>query len=328
MENIKQYPILTKACTDQLKGIAIVLVILCHLHIYNIINFPFVKYAGAWGVAVFLLLSGYGLVQSYLINGIEKNYFRRRFNKIIPAYFIITFLWICLDVFVFHKFYTVKTIFMALVGLNFSRSIDSSMWYLTFILLWYVIFYIVFKIPINNLFKVALLLLASCIFMFHSHYDNFTTSINYQFKLHSCTFPLGVCLGLYYAKMLSVIKDKATIIISITGILSICLFLITSFLFAIYPKVIIHFFQNILFAVGCIIIFMLLDRYEIKSKILMFIGSISYEMYLFEYAFIKKYPILSISANILLSFLFFLTLLILCSLLLRTLSRTFNFTYT
>lgn len=319
LDNSNQYPQLTKTCTEQLKGIAIILVVLQHLGTVKF-NLPLITYAGRWGVAVFLLLSGYGLAQSYLINGIEKDYFKKRFIKIIPAYFIVTFLWICIDTFLLHKFYTWQTICLALIGFDFSRSVDATMWYITFILLWYVIFYIVFIIPINNILKVALLFVASFIFMFYSQY-NFMTQVSDHFMLHSFTFPLGVCIGLYYSKMISFMKDKATISISIIGILSIFSFLITCFLLIIYPKERILFFSNILFAGGCTIFIMLLDYYGIRSKILLFIGSISYEMYLLEWAFIRKYPILSLSSNILLSIFFYLILLMLCSLLLRTLVR-------
>lgn len=51
----------SKHTTNNLKAVAIILVILGHL--------GFINKSGAWGVGIFLLLSGYGLTQSYIKSG-------------------------------------------------------------------------------------------------------------------------------------------------------------------------------------------------------------------------------------------------------------------
>jgi len=221
------YPLLDKTCTEQLKGIAIILVVLHHLSMLKFINLPFLSTSGGnWGVQIFLLLSGYGLAQSYIKSGIIRNYFYKRFKKIIPAYSTVTVLWIIIDLLFLNKAYSWQTILLALIGMDFSRSVDPTMWYITFIILWYIIFYFVFKIPINNIFKLGLLIVFSYLFIFHWKY-NFTSKIYFQFQHHAIAFPIGICIGLYYSKLMFIVKEKAITLLTIAGLLLFFTFFLT-----------------------------------------------------------------------------------------------------
>lgn len=75
----------------ELFGIAAIMIILHHLTIRNlgVLTNPymFIRVQGAMGVDIFLMLSGIGLYFSYTSCSLKEFYFRR-FKRIIPAYLL------------------------------------------------------------------------------------------------------------------------------------------------------------------------------------------------------------------------------------------------
>ena len=80
--------------TTSLKGIAIVIIILCHtMGCFTRVFTPL----GGIGVAMFLILSGYGLNESFKRNGIE-GFWVKRFSRVwIPYFFAVTLVWLLLE---------------------------------------------------------------------------------------------------------------------------------------------------------------------------------------------------------------------------------------
>ena len=81
-------------------GIAIMLIVLCHIQYtciwngigYKIINFLFRN--GDCGVEIFLLISVYGLCYSYCSNSL-KDFYIRRFIRIFPMYILFLIIPLC-----------------------------------------------------------------------------------------------------------------------------------------------------------------------------------------------------------------------------------------
>jgi len=80
---------LSKRNTTVLKGIAIVLIFICHLAGNN--NIRIFTPLGGIGVCVFLILSGYGLSMSYKKNHLNK-YWTKRIVAIYPLYLLATII--------------------------------------------------------------------------------------------------------------------------------------------------------------------------------------------------------------------------------------------
>lgn len=112
----------SKHTTNNLKAVAIILVILGHL--------GFINKSGEWGVGIFLLLSGYGLTQSYIKSGII-GFFKKRLLAVILPYSIVMIIWIFVDYILGNK-YRILTIGTSILGLNFKSVIDVTMWYISF----------------------------------------------------------------------------------------------------------------------------------------------------------------------------------------------------
>lgn len=278
---------LDKNCTEQLKCIAILLVIFGHLSADKIIQAAFLSHAGSQGVTLFLFLSGYGLTKSYLKKGINKKILFNRFSKILLPYSMITALWIIIDTFIYHKAYSKSTIILSIIGFDFNRSIDASMWYISFILLWYIFFNIIFKLPTKNIVKLILLLFVSYLFKYHPVY-RYTHEVSYQWGLNAFTFPLGVMAGLYLDNINKKLGSKY-INLAYGFTFLICLF---TFMISLgYISLGTHIFaiSNCAFAFTTIIIILFINTMGYFSRALNFIGCISYELYLLEAALMWKY---------------------------------------
>lgn len=78
--------ILSKDQTDQLKGLAIIAVILGHLWVHAVGNIPKLLFSGE-AVAMFLILSGYGLTSSYGNRKVQHgSYIAARIMRVMIPY--------------------------------------------------------------------------------------------------------------------------------------------------------------------------------------------------------------------------------------------------
>ncbi|MEA0565043.1 acyltransferase [Lysinibacillus irui] len=271
--------ILDRKNTQQLKGFAILLVLLGHTGMIN--------FAGAYGVSIFLLVSGYGLAQSYLKNGTYQ-FLSKRIDKVLVPYFIITLIWFVIDYFVYHISYPWRDIAYTLFGLKFQSQIDPSMWYITFLLMWYFAFYLIFSLPLKNFMKVILIFLT--ILLFERHTTLFTNASGAQIYLFE--FPVGVVLGLYLTKIKKLPKNYIFALLLIISIVSIMLFIVSLKnldLDLIYAK-----YTAFFAGISAILLFSIL--HILNMKVLNFInmlfeklGSLSYEIYLIEFMVLMKY---------------------------------------
>lgn len=142
-----------------LRGIAILLVLLGHTKI--------VRLGGAGGVALFLILSGYGLNSSCESGGL-RDYWRRRVRKVWLPYFFVGVL----DVFLLRA-RGAGPVLCTLAGLDLGMIADPTMWYISYIFFWYAVYYVFarlfagFPVQKRRIFITAGLLLACvpCVFL-------------------------------------------------------------------------------------------------------------------------------------------------------------------
>ena len=122
-----QTSILSKPLATAMKGVAILLVMLSHVG-NDGFRLKFLIPLGAIAVAVFLVLSGYGLMESYAKNGLS-GFWRKRFLRVLLPYF----LWM-----------VAYAAFLSLNGWDLPLE-EFRYWFVEYILLWYAIFYFVLR---------------------------------------------------------------------------------------------------------------------------------------------------------------------------------------
>lgn len=263
-----------------LKGIAILTVIFAHANggkITDIIpilnNSKLMSIFCQGGMALFLLLSGYGVFTSYLNNGL-RSYWDKKFKKIfIPA----IFLQICYFVFTIIKQYIqfkeISIDWTTVVGSVFcissKNSIDGAMWYLSYLFFCYMSFYIFFT-------QKKQLGVRVCVF---SIYWIISMLFSKQLWPNSfyCVSSFGI--GVIYSYITNVLRyqfsNKIKIIIVVVSILA-----GTGYYFYFRQNTILDNIASNLIAFMIIILSTITDCK--KLKVLYFIGVHSFYLYLLQ----------------------------------------------
>lgn len=273
--------LLDKNTSNQIKGLAISLVLIGHAGL--------VSNAGAWGVSIFLFLSGFGLYQSYSRNGIGS-FFSKRICTIFIPFTIVTILQIIIDYFFFSTEYSSATIFLTLLGLNLKATVDPTMWFISFLLIWYLLFYCVFNLKLGDTIRISLLFLGGLCLIFA---NNLFSPAAGMF-LYTFCFPVGVLFSSLINRVTKIVKQSSPIWLGTIFVVCFLFFLVTFQLHFLsigkVAKYICYFISNWFFTISVIGAFLLLRLYNKDSRILLALGSLSYEIYLVEGFYLVKYP--------------------------------------
>ena len=260
--------IITKRETTMLKGIAILLIVIEHMgQAYDV---GIVNPLGPIGVCLFLFLSGYGLSCSYQENG-RKNYFRKKIFKVYVPYVLtvgLFLLWggLCLRI----PLTGVQVVrFFTLLELP-----QGSYWYLILMFYWYVMFYLLTFIYKHDSVLIPSLFICSFMIIVIENYQR-----GYVWQFFS--FPIGVILGKHRFNIETGAKKWSPLLIC----LSIITVLIkkTSYVESHELGVADTILQIVLTL--SLSNYIVLNRkkimnHEMVQKMMLFLGAISYELYL------------------------------------------------
>lgn len=267
--------IFDRSHTNTIKGIAILLVMLGHIGI--------IPHAGAYGVVLFLMLSGFGLVQSYFNSGLG-NFFSKRLSKVIIPYAVITVIWIVLfghPAILSGDYYQLA---LVVLGLDLNTTVDPSMWYIPYVIIWYVVFYLTFSANISNHIKILILFLFSIYLYKNAHIFPLPTGAG----LYVTAFPIGAAMGVIFYMLRERSFNEKYLIIGcfVFSVLSLC----ASLYF--YQGISFSFFDYAATNISCAFLVIgitsLFSILNVSFRIFEFFGKISYEMYLLEYMFLMK----------------------------------------
>jgi peptidoglycan/LPS O-acetylase OafA/YrhL len=185
--------------TNELKGLAILLVIFGHIGYFlvsgNLFLFPISNISGV-GVDLFLFLSGYGLVVSALKKPrtIGKFYNDRLLKLLVPFWLVLILLFLA-DFFILNKTYSLIYMASSFLGFfptaNLYADIDSPLWYFTLILFYYLIFPLVF-IKKRPWVSAIIIYAVSALIIFNV---GFIGGVRYFYDVHSWAFPIGMVIG-------------------------------------------------------------------------------------------------------------------------------------
>lgn len=253
--------------TNLLRGIAILLVILQHISGYLGTNI--FTPGGGTGVAIFLLLSGFGLNESFKKKGLTSFWENRIIKVFIPYILLISVLFIT-DIKQFHF----KQYLYDITG------IKTSYWYIGFLLKQYILFYICTKFFL----KIRFYMLALFSFIILCTFPNLEAE-------QAFSFFTGVLISEFYNTIVRKTGNKyltLSIIFFIIGTISLGIKQVpyirpyeNHFVFSF-----IQLFIKLPYALFFIWSIHLLKNLH-KSKFLNFSGKISYELYLIHIIFFE-----------------------------------------
>lgn len=248
--------------TQVLRGVAILMVMLQHLSGFVFGSRIFTPFGGA-GVAVFLIVSGYGLSISTSKKGL-KGFWSKKFVRVFLPWLLVWLIMILLKKETLFSYSSLSSLFL----------LTSTNWYLQYLLLCYLSFYISHK----WFYKFRWLLL-SCFFIL-----SFAFWGNIQAE-QSCSFLIG-CLIAEKAKHFKWIVEKIKVIFIFSLFLSISFLAVKqlSLVRTLMENVsLVDHAINMIMKTSIAISVMLLVRLlwsQINVRLAMFIGKISYELYL------------------------------------------------
>ena len=177
-----------------LRGVAILSVLLTHTH--------YISLLGLGGIVLFLILSGYGLQCSCEENGL-RGYWKKRIEKVWLPYVLVGLF----DVLAICR-RDLRVILCTVIGLDLGLIADSTMWYISYIMLWYGAYYLsvlctrrIGDAKIRAAVLLALLSVFSLIFvrLYHLGFWSAASGVS----LYPAAFPLGVLLALVRKKRVS-----------------------------------------------------------------------------------------------------------------------------
>ena len=167
---------LSKEYTQAIKGLAIFLVVICHIgNNYTRLFTPL----GGIGVSLFLILSAYGLEMSYKKNKL-KNFWHKRLQTVFVPYIVLELIMLpTFNSINFADFIMDITLFKPLFPLG---------WYLNYLMLMYISFWLTKKVfdKDTSLIFVLLSVVFGAVF--------FLTNNGIRFE-QSLAFPIGLLLA-------------------------------------------------------------------------------------------------------------------------------------
>lgn len=131
-------------------GFAALVVTYHHLTIKstdNIIGYfyVFTRVLGTMGVDIFLFCSGMGLFYSFFANKNLKFFYKKRFCRILPAYFIVCIPWYLYKCFIESNL-GIRGFFQNILQISFWTEGNGEEWYIVFILMMYICFPLIYRV--------------------------------------------------------------------------------------------------------------------------------------------------------------------------------------
>ncbi len=272
--------------TTQMKGLAIVCIVFYHyvskLIVNPSIDISFINALGPIGVSTFLLISGYGLVQTYMTNGkvlAVKTFILRRGKRVYLPYLIVVLGFVFLSQILqvgIHISYLLWLISAINIGEIISNQIIDPLmwWFVTYVIIYYIVFYLIFHTKFKDYTKILLLFLfASLInFTIARQIAAYTFTLPVLWGYYAFCFPVGVAIGVYYKKLQKAYQSLSRnkkILTCVSIILLSCSYI---------PGV--QGTQYVFFSFLIISFVLLMTQWYRRSSILYFLGTISYEIFL------------------------------------------------
>ncbi len=296
--------LMSRQLTDQLKGVAILMIVFSHIGYFlsqdTRFLFPISVFAGV-GVNLFLLMSGFGLTMSALGKNLGIwGFYKKRLSRLYTTVWLVLAILFLLDFILLNKSYPLTSVLQSFLGFfpqaNLYTNIDSPLWFFTLILFYYLVFPVFSQKKIRYFSPFLIYLLSFLIT------EKITLPINPSvlnlYKVHLIAFPLGISLALINYKL---IAGKFTSIINFgNGYLNF-------FLKVFFSLILLYFigytalYSGVGHGVGIeqtistfttICIILLFNIIDFELRIFNLFGKYSYEIYLFHWPLVYRYDLI------------------------------------
>ncbi len=282
--------------TVELKGLAILMIIFDHVgyFIFPGTNFlwPLSVDMGV-GVNIFLFLSGFGLTASYLTHVAPiKTYLKNRFLGLYPTLWLIIGALLVLDSLLLQKSYSIIYIIRSYLGFfptaDLYKDLDSPLWYISVTVFYYLVFPLVFnrKYPVLS----AVLMAAGGMFLANQNLP-IDEGLLKTYRTHTLAFPLGM---LFYSVTTAGLVNRIFCRIpKVVKLIVIVVLLAVAGYTSIHSNVGQGIYKEQLTSLLTVLAFVVAAIFAKRSsRVLVLIGTYSYEIYLIHWPVISRYDVL------------------------------------
>ena len=224
-------------------------------------------------MALFFFFSGYGLSVSGLRRGDYcTGFFSRRLGRVWAPYVLVNFFAVCIAIIIYGENYSGLDMVCYLLGI---KLIDGVNWFVDAITFFYLIFYACFRCfsarrAIQTLF-ICSIFYAGILHAFH---------FGVYWINSALAFPMGVWIAHDKEKLISFVERNNTIIL-LSGFLFTGIFYLLGFYpneVGLHVKNIIGLAQILAMGISTLFFTVVLCNLRLNSKVMIFIGGISYEL--------------------------------------------------
>jgi len=292
--------------TTELKGLAILAIILAHIGYGLVTNNQFLYPLSTWagvGVDLFFFLSAYGLTLSALKKDLTiPQFYWRRLSKVLIPLWIFLIVFFLADKFILNINYSWDTIIKSFLGF-FPRAhlyldINSPLWFITPLIFYYLIFPIIFIKKIPELTAIFLSIIGAYLIKVNL---NIEEGVRGLWTLHYLAFPLGIFFASLFIRIKNFqpfnhltikLKNRKALFYILHSILFILLLATWLYLFTnsgVGREKIVEQLFSLLALLITVFIFILKP---IESKFLIWLGLFSFEAYLLHWPLMYRYDFL------------------------------------
>lgn len=268
---------LAKANTETLKGLAILIIVLHHLT--QGLNDPayMQPFLGLdyLGIAMFFFFSGYGLSISGMRRGSYlQGFFSRRISRVWIPYLLANILAVGIAVLGYGMPYDAGEIAVYVLGIRF---IDGVAWFINAVTFFYLLFYVCFRwLSVRK--AIAALFIGALLYAVILHWFHFGANwIN-----SALAFPMGVWVAHDKERIFHWARRHFAAVLGVSFIVTLLLYVAGVYpdFAGIHRKLFIGGAQLMAMTSFTFFLTMLLCRVQFHAKYMMYIGGISYEIYL------------------------------------------------
>ncbi len=272
---------------DELKGLAIALVILHHMsHFSDVLALIH----GEIGVDIFFLLSGFGLTINLHKDEDAFSFYRRRFSNIIPAYWFTLGLVYFLNSFINYTYIDMANVVIHLLCLqalgledHFFFGLAMSLWFVGAVSILYIVFPFLKRLIISKqavyIAALGFFIPFVCMAFIYAttvvrDYDGFL----WLFMARVPDFFIGICAGILYCNRGLRFSGKSIAILIAAA--SLYFYMVT------HRRVAFFFYPFIGIAICYLYVLLRENVFKKITLTLAFAGTISYELYLIHHTVI------------------------------------------
>jgi probable poly-beta-1,6-N-acetyl-D-glucosamine export protein len=285
------FEIIDSIVTDQARGLAVFFLVIGHLWSYVVNSKSDIFYAIiSDGLTIFLICSGYGVYKSTYKDGFKLNAFiLKRINRIMIPYWATTVLFIVLDYIILGRSYKVSHILFSILGINLydiMHHFDFVRWFITFLLFWYSVVVISRLYCKNKYIDFMPFFIGIVLFLLDYYFLKFGWT-------QYIAFPLGWWLArneqIYKLLLNKFSKGRSWVFIVLIFLFIYIKYVWSTVYIGKFPGIFHEFSNDLLLCVSSLCFLNLFIVTKKYSRILVFLGSHSYEIFLLHGVFLVKY---------------------------------------